>query len=30
MPAEELPSWVGRLHAAGGDLASLAVRGPAA
>jgi hypothetical protein len=25
-----VPSWVGRLHAAGGDLASLAVRGPAA
>jgi EAL domain-containing protein (putative c-di-GMP-specific phosphodiesterase class I) len=30
MPAEDVPTWVGRLHAAGGDLASLAVRGPAA
>jgi diguanylate cyclase (GGDEF)-like protein len=30
MPADEVPSWVGRLHAAGGDLASLAVPGPAA
>jgi diguanylate cyclase (GGDEF)-like protein len=30
MPADELPRWVGRLQAAAGDLASLAVAGPAA